>query len=193
VSRGTHREALAGLALDEPARERLEAYLDLLAAWSPRVNLTGAKTAEERVELLLAPVLPAAALVEPPLLDLGSGNGSPGLVLALLRPELPTTLLEPRARRWAFLREAARAAGRPDVVVLRQRHDQTPAPPPAGTLTLRALALPLLELAPLVRPGGSVLVFGAAPAGAAGFARQPDPTPGLHRFRRSGAGDGGST
>ena len=64
-----------------------------------------------RVALLVAPVLPLADLLEPgELLDVGSGNGSPGLVLALLRPRLDVTLLEPRQRRWAFLREAARAA-----------------------------------------------------------------------------------
>ena len=55
---------------------------------------------------------PAAHLPEPgSLIDVGSGNGSPGLVLALVRDDLEVTLLEPRARRWAFLREAARASG----------------------------------------------------------------------------------
>ena len=73
------------------------------------------------------------------------------------------TLLEPRARRWAFLREAARAAGRA-VRVLRLRHDGYPGPP-ARTLTLRAVALPLAELAGLVAPGGRVLVFGGRPRG----------------------------
>ena len=116
------RSAALGLE-PAPARERLASYLDLLAAWGARVNLTGARTPGERVRVLVAPVLPAATLVVGRLLDIGSGNGSPGLVLALLRPELPVTLLEPRARRWAFLREAARAGGRPDVEVLRARHD----------------------------------------------------------------------
>ncbi|HKC10910.1 MAG TPA: RsmG family class I SAM-dependent methyltransferase, partial [Vicinamibacteria bacterium] len=128
----------------------LEAYLGLLAAWSTRVNLTGARGPAERVELLVAPVLPLLPLLVPGrLLDVGSGNGSPGLVLALLRPELEVTLLEPRARRWAFLREAARAAGRPDLEVLRLRHDAYSGPP-AQTLTLRGLALPLRELGGLV-------------------------------------------
>jgi len=106
-------------------------------------------------------VLPLLALVEGPLLDVGSGNGSPGLVLALLRPGLPVTLLEPRQRRWAFLREAARAAGRADVRVLRLRHDAY-AGPPAQTVTLRALSLEASQLLPLLRPGGRLLVLGAA-------------------------------
>ena len=107
-------------------------------------------------------VLPAAPLADPgSLIDVGSGNGSPGLVFALVRDDLEVTLLEPRARRWAFLREAARAAGRP-VRVLRLRHDGYPGPP-ARTVTHRAVALPLAELATLVSPGGRVLVFGGRP------------------------------
>src|SRR6266700_3065338 len=133
-----------------PRPIRAEAYLDLLARWNARVNLTGARGAGDRVRLLVAPVIPVLALPDPGrLIDVGSGNGSPGLVLALLRDDLEAILLEPRARRWAFLREATRAAGRGDVEVLRRRHDQYEGPP-APTVTLRGLALPLGALARLV-------------------------------------------
>jgi 16S rRNA (guanine527-N7)-methyltransferase len=151
------------------------------------VNLTAARTAEERVRLLVSAVLPALPLVRPGrLLDVGSGNGSPGLVLALSREDIHATLLEPRARRWAFLREAARAAGAASrVEAVRARHDEYPGPP-ADTVTLRALALPLPDLAPLVAPGGRVLVFGVAPAPDAAFAVEPGAAlPGLHVFRRT--------
>jgi 16S rRNA (guanine527-N7)-methyltransferase len=148
------------------------------------VNLTGARTPQERVATLVAPVLPAAPLpAAGPLLDVGSGNGSPGLVLALLRPDLAVTLLEPRQKRWAFLREAARAAGA-TVTVLRQRHDQY-AGGPAATVTVRALALGVCDLAPLVAPGGRLLVFGPAPAPAAGWVPEPAPGPGIHPLRRA--------
>jgi len=103
------------------------------------------------------------------LLDIGSGNGSPGLVLGLLRPDLRVTLLEPRVKRWAFLREAARAAGRADIEVLRERHHQYQGPQ-ADNLTLRGLAVPLDELLPSLTSDGQILVFG--PVRAAG--------PGLH-------------
>lgn len=148
---------------------RLAAYLDTLAAWSRRTNLTGARTAEERVRLLVADLLPAAHLPEPGvLIDVGSGNGSPGLVLAHLRGDLEVTLLEPRMRRWAFLREAARASAG-GVLVLRQRHDGYSGPP-ARTVTLRAVGLPLDALAGLVAPGGRVIVFGRRPRGDGLFA-----------------------
>lgn len=164
-----HRAPLEALGLPSPAVGRLSAYLDTLAAWNRRTNLTGARGPDERVSLLVAAVLPALALpASGRLIDVGSGNGSPGLVFALLREDLKVVLLEPRARRWAFLREAARAAGRPDVRVLRLRHDGY-AGPPARTVTLRALALPLVEIAPLVEPGGRVLFLGGRPEAAGPF------------------------
>jgi len=139
----------------------LARYLDLLAAWSRRVNLTAAATAERRVEVLVAPVLRALSRLAPGgLIDVGSGNGSPGLVLALLAPDRAVTLLEPRARRWAFLREAARGAG-----------------PPAANVTLRALRLSLSDLRPLVASGGRALVYGPEPA----------PDPGWRRLELAGA------
>jgi 16S rRNA (guanine(527)-N(7))-methyltransferase RsmG len=138
----------------------LTAYLELLDDWSTRVNLTGARTPAERAALLVGDVLPAVDLLQgTTLLDLGSGNGSPGLVLALLRPELRVTLLEPRQKRWAFLREAARVVGRPEIEVVRQRHDQWQGPP-VENLTLRGLGLPIESLRPLLTATGQVLVFG---------------------------------
>lgn len=181
-----HEAPLRGLGLAPAAVASLSRYLDLLAAWSGRVNLTAARTPQARVDVLVAPVAPVAPLLEPGLLvDVGSGNGSPGLVLALLRPELPVTLLEPRQRRWAFLREGARTGGRPEVDVRRARHDAYQGPA-ARTLTLRALRLAPSALAPLVEPGGRVLVWGPEPAGdeTAGFARDPAPAPGVWAWRR---------
>jgi 16S rRNA G527 N7-methylase RsmG len=137
--------------------------------------------------VLVAPVAPVAASLEAGLLlDVGSGNGSPGLVLAALRPDLPVTLLEPRQRRWAFLREAARAIGRPEVEVVRARHDAYGGRP-ARTLTVRALALPLAALAPLLEPGGRLLVWGPEPAPAADLVREAGPAPGVHAWRRPAA------
>jgi 16S rRNA (guanine527-N7)-methyltransferase len=158
--------------------DALERYLDLLASWSGRVNLTGASTPADRVRVLVAPVLPALRLLGPgALLDVGSGNGSPGLVLSLLEPGRAATLLEPRAKRWAFLREAARAAGREDVRVLRQRHDGYDGAPVAN-VTLRGLRLPLSALEPLVEEGGRVLAFGTPPGPEAGWRGVPAMGPG---------------
>ena len=170
----TYLEAL----VPAPAVAPLAAYLDLLASWTRRLNLTGAATAAERVRLLVGEVAPVAGMLPPGrLLDIGSGNGSPGLVLACLRPDLQATLLEPRTRRWAFLREAARAAGRPDIEVLKARHDAYPGEP-VETITLRALRLDRAELRPMCRPGGRLVVFGTPAGDATGWTPLPSPTPG---------------
>lgn len=181
-----HASALTALGVEGPARERLATYLDQVAAWSARVNLTGARSPEERARILVAPVLGAAGFLGGRLLDIGSGNGSPGLVLALLRPELGVTLLEPRLKRWAFLREAARATGLTRVEVLRARHDEY-AGPASPTVTVRALALPLAALAPLVAPGGRLLVFGPRPEPAAPFADAGEDHGSFHLLRRADA------
>ena len=142
------------------------------------------------MRVLVAEVLPALALPAPGrLLDIGSGNGSPGLVFALLREDLEVVLLEPRLRRWAFLREAVRAAAPVRAVgVVRARHDGYEGPL-VRTVSLRALRLPLGELDRLLAPGGEVLVLGAPPPPQPPFERVALALPGrgdLHLFRRSG-------
>jgi len=135
----------------------------------------------------VASVLPAVGLLEPgTVLDVGSGNGSPGLVMALLRDDLEVTLLEPRTRRWAFLREAVRRCGPGRAQVLRGRHD-TYSGAPADTVTLRALALPLAELAPLVAPGGRLVILGGRPVLEGPFEEEEGADHGrgdVHVFRR---------
>lgn len=181
---GAHDPHLAALGLAPAEVAALARYLDLVAAWSARVNLTGARTPADRVAILIAPVVPAAPLLQSGLLlDIGSGNGSPGLVLAALRRDLSVVLLEPRQRRWAFLREAARTLGRADVDIRRIRHDGYEGAP-AQTVSLRALSLPLGEIAPLTAVGGRVLAWGAPPAPDGSFTAEPSPRPDLHVRRR---------
>ena len=184
-----HLAPLDALGLAAPVVTRVAAYLDTLGAWGRRINLTGARTPRERVERLVAAVVPVVDVPEPgTLIDVGSGNGSPGLVLALLRDDLEVTLLEPRMRRWAFLREAARSAGRPDIRVVRSRHD-TYVGEPARTVTMRALALPLGELEPLLQPAGQVVVLGRPPVPHGAFEPRPEATGGradVHVFRLRG-------
>jgi len=83
--------------------------LDLVVLWNQRVDLTAARGPEELVDLYLADalVLSSGAYEQrQSWFDVGSGAGAPGLVLQLLRPELELTLIEPRAKRVAFLRTA---------------------------------------------------------------------------------------
>jgi 16S rRNA (guanine527-N7)-methyltransferase len=109
------------------------------------------------------------------LLDIGSGAGLPGIVLAMLLPEAQVTLLEPMARRVEFLDECRAALGLRNVTVRRGRAEEVRGQVRAEVVTARAVA-PLDRLAglaiPLVRPGGMVLALkgqrAAAEADAAG-------------------------
>lgn len=111
---------------------------------------------------VLASVIPANATV----CDIGSGAGLPGIVLAIARPDLRVTLLEPLLRRATFLSEVAEALELTGVTVVRARAEDH-----RGTydvVTARAVA-PLSRLARvalgLCRPGGSVLAMKGERAG----------------------------
>ncbi len=97
-------------------------------------------------------------------LDVGSGAGLPGIPLALARPDLAVTLLEPMARRVAWLEEVVQEVGVP-VAVRRGRAEDPLIRRELGghdVLTARAVA-PLGRLAgwamPLLRPGGQLLAL----------------------------------
>jgi 16S rRNA (guanine527-N7)-methyltransferase len=115
-------EALAaqfGPPLQAAATSRLLAFMELLLRWNARINLTGARTEEELLAdhlpdaFALAQLAPAGADV----VDVGSGGGLPAIPLAVLRPDLRLTLVEPRAKRVAFLRAATRELATPAEVV----------------------------------------------------------------------------
>ncbi len=93
-------------------------------------------------------------------IDVGSGAGLPGLVLALLRPDLRVTLLEPLLRRTTFLQECVDGLDLGNVRVLRGRAEEFAGRLVADVVTARAVA-PLDWLAkwclPLVREGGEML------------------------------------
>jgi 16S rRNA (guanine527-N7)-methyltransferase len=98
------------------------------------------------------------------LVDIGSGAGLPGLVLAMVRPDVMVTLLEPMERRCRFLAECVAELGLANACVLRSRAEDAVRAglARADVATARAVApLPrLAELAVgLVRPGGMVLAI----------------------------------
>ena len=94
--------------------------------------------------------------------DIGSGAGLPGLVLALRRPDLTVTLVEPLLRRATFLDEAVAALGLSNVQVRRARAEQLHGRVEFAVVTSRAVA-PLGRLAewslPLVQSGGFLLAM----------------------------------
>jgi len=164
VPRGTPAEAspppLAVALLGDRAH-RLEPYARLLAGPGRLGGLLGPREVPrlwERHLLNCAAVadkLPAGRDV----MDVGSGAGLPGLVWALLRPDLRLTLVEPQLRRTAFLDQVIGTLALPNVSVVRARAEDLAGRLDADLVAARAVA-PLARLVgwclPLVRPGGQL-------------------------------------
>jgi 16S rRNA (guanine527-N7)-methyltransferase len=94
------------VSLPESMNEPLSRWLDLLVTWNARVDLTAARSPDELVDLMLADALVLSRYVAKGarVVDIGTGAGAPGLALAIVRPDLEVTLVEPLAKRRAFLR-----------------------------------------------------------------------------------------
>ena len=106
---------------------------------------------------LLAKKLPAGTLA-----DIGSGAGFPGLVVAILRPDIHCTLIEPLGRRATWLTDEAQRLGLSNVSVLNQRAEEVAGHVVADAVTARAVSAltTLIPLAvPLMKPGGELLLM----------------------------------
>ena len=121
----------------------LKTYAALLEKWQPRINLVGAKTMPD---LWVRHMQDSAQLLDylpPPgaakrLADFGSGAGFPGLVIAILRPDLEVHLVESDQRKGAFLRQVARDTGAN--ITLHSQRIEALEPLKADIITARALA-----------------------------------------------------
>ena len=156
------REGFARLVnVSRETLDRLDAYVGLLKAWNQRINLVGATTMGDpwrRHVLDSAQLLPFLPRETRTLVDLGSGAGLPGLVLAILGvPQVH--LVESDQRKVAFLREAARISATP-VHIHAERAERLPALA-ADVVTARALApLPdLLDIAGRFLSNHSICLF----------------------------------
>lgn len=167
--------ALPDFRLDLTGRERLglARFLAELDVWRRRVNLTGRLSCEELVSHALESAVGAALLpLEARVVDVGTGGGFPGVPLAIVRPDLSVTWLEPRERRAAFLRHVARAVPVENAVVAAGRAEDLPVSV-FDVATSRAVRIETLDPGRFLRPGGSVLLWttdtNAAAAPPSGF------------------------
>jgi 16S rRNA (guanine527-N7)-methyltransferase len=152
-----------------PAFPIAERYAELLAGPGTEQGLIGPQETGRLWDRHLLNCAAVAELVPHPgsVIDLGSGAGLPGVVLAMLLPDVQMVLLEPMARRAAFLRECVRALGLRNAAVCRGRAEEMSGRLVADVVTARAVA-PLERLAALalglVRPAGLVLAIKGAGA-----------------------------
>ena len=152
-------QALTGVSDDTLAR--LAAYVELLGKWQRRINLVGRATLADvwrRHVLDSAQLLPLLRADTGVVLDLGSGAGFPGLVLAVMGTA-PAQLVERNSRKCAFLQEVVRVTAAPAIVHNCRIEDLRPFA--ADVVTARALA-PLEKLLAHARPflaGGGLCLF----------------------------------
>jgi 16S rRNA G527 N7-methylase RsmG len=188
--------------------QKLFVHYEELRRWAGTMALIGPGAASEIFErhyaesLRALPWLPrAAAGPGGRLLDLGSGAGFPGWILAAARPDLEVTLVEARERKWAFLTTAARRArlscrclnarvSARSLADLPDRSERIDLQGPIDVVTVRALRLEAktwAALLPHLGPGAQVLLW-------SGEIVEPPPPPfvagrtlalsGSHRFLR---------
>jgi 16S rRNA (guanine527-N7)-methyltransferase len=154
-------EARGVFAVGLPTAER---FADLLAHDGVVRGLIGPRETPRLWErhLLNCAVLGELVPVEASVCDIGSGAGLPGLVLAIARPDLAVTLVEPLLRRTTFLDEAVVRLGLDNVEVVRARAEELHGDRTFDVVTSRAVA-PLAKLLrwslPLTRPGGAVVAM----------------------------------
>jgi 16S rRNA (guanine527-N7)-methyltransferase len=145
---------------------RLVRYAELLERWSRRHNLVSWRSRDELVRRHLVDALAGRELLAAgrgALLDVGSGAGLPGIPLLAARPAWHGVLLEPRQKRWAFLRLVVRELGLTATVErLRYQDLGADAGGPFDVVTARAVGRSeeLLEwAAPRLTEGGRVVIW----------------------------------
>ena len=118
---------LEALSVPEAARPALQGWLDLLREWNKRMDLTAARDDDELFDLMIADAIALAPKVaeRARVVDIGCGAGAPGLALALIRPDLAVTLVEPLSKRVAFLRTVLGTLGRTDIVLVKEKGEAT--------------------------------------------------------------------
>jgi 16S rRNA (guanine527-N7)-methyltransferase len=168
-TRLTRRASKASLFLPGDLPDRLLAFYELLSKWNRKMNLTALDDADAAIDrLLLEPVaasrhLPVGAAT---LMDIGSGGGSPAIPLKLASPYLALTMVEVKARKSAFLREAVRQLELERTTVENKRYEELLVRPELhdafDVLAVRAVRIEpkaLSNLQAFLKPGGVVMMF----------------------------------
>lgn len=187
-----------GVELTDTACEKLDVYARLLVEWNEKMNLTAITAPDDIVlkhfadSLTALPLLPQKTGIS--LIDVGTGAGFPGVVLAIARPDLKLTLLDSLNKRLTFLQAVCEAVGINAATVharaeeggqnpaLRERFDVATARAVAALPTLSEYCLPFVKV------GGRFIAMkgpeseGEAAAAAKGIALLGGNSPVVHRL-----------
>ncbi|MBN2886510.1 MAG: 16S rRNA (guanine(527)-N(7))-methyltransferase RsmG [Chromatiaceae bacterium] len=157
-----------GLTPTPEQQARLIAFLGLLARWNRAFNLTAVRDPLEMVARHLLDSLAVAPFVfGETLLDVGTGAGLPGLVLAILEPERRFWLLDSNGKKIRFVRQAALELGLTNVEPVQARIETYRPGRKFSTIVSRAVAAPDVLRARdgglLEQPGRLLLMRGRHP------------------------------
>ncbi|GHC22430.1 ribosomal RNA small subunit methyltransferase G [Kushneria pakistanensis] len=127
MSEGIERRLDDGMAalqtdVSEEVRERLLAFVTLLHKWNRAYNLTAVRDIETMVTRHLLDSLAILPWIEGPgLLDVGSGAGLPGIVIAIVRPDIALTSIDSNGKKIRFQRQVAFELGLDNVTPVHDR------------------------------------------------------------------------
>jgi 16S rRNA (guanine527-N7)-methyltransferase len=168
-SRLIRRATRAGLFLTDELTEQFAAFYELLSRWNQKINLTALHNPDEAIDRLILEPLIAARYIPATarrLMDVGSGGGSPAIPMKLAVPRLALTMVEVKARKSAFLREAVRHLELRDTDVETGRVEELLAKPPLheafDVLSMRAVrveARTLVTLQAFLKTRGQLFLF----------------------------------
>jgi 16S rRNA (guanine527-N7)-methyltransferase len=152
-----------GVSLDEQAVHRLLAYLNLLQRWNATYNLTAVRNPED---MLVQHLIDCLAVIPPlrrerpepgmRLLDVGSGGGLPGVVVAIVCPDWEVTCVDTVGKKAAFIRQVAVELRLPNLRAEHARVEALTAPPfdVVGSRAFASLPDFVRLTGPLLKPTG---------------------------------------
>lgn len=134
-----------GLSLTDEQISNLLSYLFLMEKWNRAYNLTAIRDLQEMLSLHLLDSLSIFSLVKDlvpgkRLLDVGTGAGLPGMVLAIMHPEFHVSLLDTNGKKCRFLRQVGIQLELENVQVIHDRVEKYQALPPFDAILSRAFA-----------------------------------------------------
>ncbi len=122
-------------------QEQCLAYLSLLQKWNKVYNLTAVRDPQEMLVLHLLDSLSVLPHIQPgQLLDVGSGGGLPGLVVAIARPDVEVTTIDTVQKKAIFMRQVKAELGLANAQVLHGRVEAYHPPSPFSQIISRAFS-----------------------------------------------------
>ena len=140
------REGLSALQLDADLLDPLQRYMAELLRWNRAFNLTAVREPAQIVTrhlldcLSLIPALELRSIAASPLLDVGSGAGLPGVLVAMARPQWQVDVLDSNGKKARFLRHVQRQLDLPNLRVIEARVETLEGAGPYAAITSRAYA-----------------------------------------------------